>query len=1113
MTTLKKLQSHLDPQDISSLAQDFTVAHPDSKLFAPELVPEATIPELTEFILEYKKGQTNWSLRQREIAYGLSAIFKDCSIILRAVLKPNGAGYELDMDKSVVNIIDTDLKPLASLGHWSELDDKLWRHWAETKGEPVVVVDAGQRDSLRADAGTPERTATPTTPVTPNEATAYANTGGLSPSPTNLAKRVTARHSMPHPLPLSLSQTSSLRRATSSIGPISPVPPSPVASIPDMEDANTALAKVMSSGRRTGSEDTETLQDEDDSELSTPVLGSAATRAAGPRDTATPDVFIEKSTPEETPPVVQQSDTLSVPSTPTTDRALSPQPRTARASLKPPKAIELPTGAIAVESPQIVSPISIVDPMASPGVEVPPEDTVDFDADPFAKAPLGLPRLESKTSLPNISAPNVSVPGPNTASAVNLSPSAANSNVNVANLASMGSSNVNLVGIASKASSNINVSGPGSKNSSTTSIPIVPLEKTQSRVKDQIQAIETADTDHKPIVPKTLGTSTLGVGVPKSDKGKKREKRGSFAAFVRKASATFERGKDGLSSSSSVKDIKAEAEKGMSRSASAANVSKDSKPFGSLRSKKKAAAAAGAAALAATVAVAAPTKEEKPLPSKLEAEAEPAQSAMLTEAAEPAQSAADEPLTSPAETEATSASAEESVPAVLESIDISDVDAPTPTETKPGPLEATSASETTVLSPFTAMERSLPHVTTAAEAMSPQSVSSAVSPMSPDAAMPESAVVPQESPYSAPTSLPMSLGAVSAAAAATPGLGLGLGLDSEEVLAEESTVEESKSIPITPRIKALGLVAASPDASAKGHSAVTPEFATTSAFSPLLTSASREEEEEHLRDDESTQAGSESTASSSLLRSDSRMKRSSAPSPSPHLAAVVGSIDNELEGVEEKAEPKSVRTTSPAPGPPEHVELYKNAELPPLPTSPSSGSVASTPIKAIPTSISSASMAARLSSDSHEVASLASEGVFATAPDTPSLSEMGEFDDAETPTVDLPELAAFTKRRAERRMSVPDDTPDEQRQGRGVLNSDAFRSSVHTFGGSPSEAAWLNTIAHTKTHSQKGLSTDDLNVPTSIPEGGVPTFPSSSTLATTALSSINDLAEVAEQEK
>lgn len=132
---LAALQSTLDVSDISDLKERFAVEHPGAEPFTPDLVPEPTAEELEDFVTKYKANPdgANWTLREREIAYGLGAIFKDCSIIVRSVLTPEGDGWKLDAAKSSVKLIDVDLKPL-KLSHWSQLDDKLWRHWAETKG-------------------------------------------------------------------------------------------------------------------------------------------------------------------------------------------------------------------------------------------------------------------------------------------------------------------------------------------------------------------------------------------------------------------------------------------------------------------------------------------------------------------------------------------------------------------------------------------------------------------------------------------------------------------------------------------------------------------------------------------------------------------------------------------------------------------------------------------------------------------------------------------------------------------------------------------------------------------------------------------------------------------
>lgn len=135
LTQLATLQSTLDVSDISDLKERFAAEHPGAEPFTPDLVPEPTAEELESFVAKYKANPdgANWTLREREIAYGLGAIFKDCSIIVRSVLAPEGDGWKLDEAKSSVKLIDLDLKPL-KLSHWAELDDKLWRYWDETKG-------------------------------------------------------------------------------------------------------------------------------------------------------------------------------------------------------------------------------------------------------------------------------------------------------------------------------------------------------------------------------------------------------------------------------------------------------------------------------------------------------------------------------------------------------------------------------------------------------------------------------------------------------------------------------------------------------------------------------------------------------------------------------------------------------------------------------------------------------------------------------------------------------------------------------------------------------------------------------------------------------------------
>lgn len=78
-------------------------------------------------------------LRTLLVFHGISAIFKDCSIIIRF---PNALSKESPMNESLSNlyldpaqatikIIDLDLKPLEKANKWYELDDEIWRAYRE----------------------------------------------------------------------------------------------------------------------------------------------------------------------------------------------------------------------------------------------------------------------------------------------------------------------------------------------------------------------------------------------------------------------------------------------------------------------------------------------------------------------------------------------------------------------------------------------------------------------------------------------------------------------------------------------------------------------------------------------------------------------------------------------------------------------------------------------------------------------------------------------------------------------------------------------------------------------------------------------------------------------
>ncbi|ODO10002.1 hypothetical protein I350_02226 [Cryptococcus amylolentus CBS 6273] len=148
---LKSLQSTLDPTDISHIATLFHAAYPNAPLFDPEIITDITLSELEQFLQLYLsdpaagKDVEKWDLRQRMVAYTLSAIFKDCSIFVKAVLhKTPEETWELVQGRSSVKIIDLDVKPIKNMKRWAETDEKIWKYWMSTKGarnEPRNIVE------------------------------------------------------------------------------------------------------------------------------------------------------------------------------------------------------------------------------------------------------------------------------------------------------------------------------------------------------------------------------------------------------------------------------------------------------------------------------------------------------------------------------------------------------------------------------------------------------------------------------------------------------------------------------------------------------------------------------------------------------------------------------------------------------------------------------------------------------------------------------------------------------------------------------------------------------------------------------------------------------------
>ncbi|WVQ96629.1 hypothetical protein IAU59_003734 [Kwoniella sp. CBS 9459] len=155
---LRTLQSTLDPTDVSNLAVRFAAAHSDAPLFDSPLIPTPTTAELEEFVDLYlsapqagKDREDKWTLRQRLIAYALSAIFKDCSVFVKITLaKLDSGAWEALKGSEKVKIVDLDLKPIQNMSRWYERDLEIWRHWLHTKAStqsanPTIITEEDGR--------------------------------------------------------------------------------------------------------------------------------------------------------------------------------------------------------------------------------------------------------------------------------------------------------------------------------------------------------------------------------------------------------------------------------------------------------------------------------------------------------------------------------------------------------------------------------------------------------------------------------------------------------------------------------------------------------------------------------------------------------------------------------------------------------------------------------------------------------------------------------------------------------------------------------------------------------------------------------------------------------
>lgn len=164
---LKALQQEFDPIGIEGLGQlanqgqlDKKVTNPaephhagSTTVFPESLLADPSIAELVAvkqfWLASLAKAPTStdqpldelsesMDIRTLLVFHGISAIFKDCSIIIRfpealrnQVQSSLDPPLEFDLvngPKAILKIIDLDLKPMKKANKWYELDDRIWRN-------------------------------------------------------------------------------------------------------------------------------------------------------------------------------------------------------------------------------------------------------------------------------------------------------------------------------------------------------------------------------------------------------------------------------------------------------------------------------------------------------------------------------------------------------------------------------------------------------------------------------------------------------------------------------------------------------------------------------------------------------------------------------------------------------------------------------------------------------------------------------------------------------------------------------------------------------------------------------------------------------------------------
>lgn len=129
LNRISSLQRSLDPLDCEGLAKLLGVS-PSTDLTEPTMEDwESFVDAFLSPNHQQHSAFSPSNLRYHTLAYLLSAIFKDCSLIIP--LCP----YPADTESSSIKVIDLEIKSVDKLRYWIKLDEMIVKEYAKLESK------------------------------------------------------------------------------------------------------------------------------------------------------------------------------------------------------------------------------------------------------------------------------------------------------------------------------------------------------------------------------------------------------------------------------------------------------------------------------------------------------------------------------------------------------------------------------------------------------------------------------------------------------------------------------------------------------------------------------------------------------------------------------------------------------------------------------------------------------------------------------------------------------------------------------------------------------------------------------------------------------------------